>query len=65
MSYMMLTAPCHVCRRPFMSNPDRVPSVNNEPICEGCMVLVNEARVKAGMEPFPVPADAYEPQEVP
>ena len=64
MGYMMLYAPCGVCGRAFGSNPDKVPSIRREsPVCKGCMETINAKRVALGREPFPIPADAYEPAE--
>ena len=63
MGYMSLIAPCFLCRKVFASNPNKVPSVKNEPICEDCIERVQEARKRQGMRPFPVPPGAYEPAE--
>jgi hypothetical protein len=59
--YMMLIAECFACGRLMTCNPNRVPSVQNQPICKECMEEVNRLRVEAGMETFFVPDDAYEP----
>ncbi len=61
--YMMLHADCFLCHRLFSSNPNRVPSVNNEPICRECIEAVNRARKAKGIPAFPVPSDAYDPAE--
>lgn len=61
--YMSIIANCFLCNRVFSSNPHKVPSVDNQPICESCMVRVQEARKRQGMPPFPVPDGAYEPAE--
>ena len=61
MGYAMLMAPCLGCGRVFSSNPRKVPSKDNEPICRECMTLINEKRKTAGLKPFPIPDDAYEP----
>lgn len=63
MGYMMLLAPCLVCKRVFSSNPHRVPSMNDEPICRSCMVALNAKREEMGLKPHPVLPDAYEPAE--
>ena len=64
MGYMLLYAPCYVCKRPFGSNPHRVPSIERKhPVCKGCMEAINAKRVALGREPLPIPADAYEPAE--
>jgi hypothetical protein len=62
MGYMMLTAPCLVCKRVFCSNPNRVPSMNGEPVCGGCMEIVNEKRIEMGLPPHPIHPDAYNPE---
>jgi hypothetical protein len=64
MGYMTVYSPCFVCKRPFHSNPQSVPSYEGEPICSTCIVVVNEERAKKGMPLWPVAADAYEPLEV-
>jgi hypothetical protein len=76
MGYMMVIAPCYVCKRPFMSNPDYVPSVRvnaqgqpdpqgtREPVCRDCVEEANAKRVELGMEPHPIHPEAYKPQEV-
>lgn len=63
MAYMSLIAHCFVCQRLFTSNPDYVPSYQNEPVCEACMARVNAQRVEQGLEPHPIHPLAYEPQE--
>jgi hypothetical protein len=59
--YAFALGPCLVCRRPFTFNPRRVPSCENEPICEPCIHFVNQEREKRGLPPWPVPEDAYQP----
>ena len=39
--YMLLTAPCFGCGKVFGSNPNTVPSYENQPICEDCINRVN------------------------
>jgi hypothetical protein len=63
MGYMMVYAPCFVCRHPFGSNPRTVPSHQGQPVCKGCMEIINDRRVANGMDPFPIPPDAYEATE--
>lgn len=60
MAWMSVIANCFLCDRVFASNPSKVPSVKNQPICESCLELVQEARKARGMDPFPVPAGAYD-----
>jgi len=63
MPYMSVIAPCFLCGVVFASNPSKVPSVDNQPICESCMERVQEARKRQGMRPFPVPPGAYDGAE--
>lgn len=58
--YVFVLGPCAVCDRVFSYNPHKVPSFNNDGVCEPCMVLVNARRVENGLDPHPVAADAYE-----
>lgn len=59
-------SPCICCRRVFAYNPMRVPSSSaltgqREPICEGCLELINLRRKQLGLDPIvPLPG-AYEP----
>lgn len=64
MGFMMLYAPCLVCKRPFGSNASYVPSLNNEPVCRACMEWGNAERVAQGLTPHPIHPLAYEPEEV-
>lgn len=56
---------CAACHVPFSYNPIKVPSVRingfREPLCRGCVEGWNERRVAAGMSPWPIDEDAYEP----
>jgi hypothetical protein len=66
MGYVYVTGCCGCCQSVFNFNPLRVPShklgtIYKQPICEACMTLVNEKRKAAGLEPFEIAADAYEP----
>ena len=65
MGYAMCMAPCLACCRVFSFNPVAVPSfrVNGvkEPLCEACMGLINRKREAAGLKPFDIRPDAYEP----
>jgi hypothetical protein len=69
MAWMIVTSPCWSCGQLFSYNADWVPSIRidgkRQPVCEGCMRIVNEGRRQAGLEPHFVHPDAYEPQEVP
>jgi hypothetical protein len=62
----MATGACIVCKGLFSFNPVRVPSTvaitgKREPICAGCIQLVNAGRREKGLPEWPVSADAYEP----
>jgi hypothetical protein len=61
--YLYLFAPCVLCRKLFASNPDRVPSYENQPICRDCIERVNEIRRKEGHPEWPIFHDSYEPLE--
>jgi len=64
--YAFMLGTCYGCGKTFTYNPVRVPSVRDEkgvrqPLCRDCVNYVNSERKKAGMEPFTIPPDAYEP----
>lgn len=66
--YAIAVAPCICCRVPFGFNPLTVPSSTamtgtREPICLACIAVINAKREAAGLPPFPIAADAYEPVE--
>lgn len=58
-----LIAPCFSCGRVFSSNPNLVPSYENKPICEDCIMLVNDVRRRNGLPEWPIPPGAYDPAE--
>jgi hypothetical protein len=66
---IVVAGPCYCCGQVFSFNPHRVPShmidptdpSTRAPICRTCIALVNASRVDAGLEPFPVYEDAYDP----
>jgi hypothetical protein len=65
MGYAIAMSPCLCCKRVFAYNPMRVPSSSavtgkREPICQGCMIQLNQKRAAMGLPPFPVNPDAYE-----
>lgn len=64
MGYMTCMGTCFSCKNLFHFNPSRVPSYHGEPICRDCIALVNAKRKAAGSPLWPVPRDAYEPEEV-
>ena len=63
MGFYSLIAPCFACKRVFASNPNAVPSYENQPICATCIAKANDNRKKRGLPLWPVPADAYAPAE--
>lgn len=65
MGYAFISGNCWVCGTLFSFNPVRVPSIRDsggvrQAICKNCIRLANKMRTEKGMEPLPVPADAYE-----
>lgn len=64
MGYMSLIAPCLACGRIFSSNANYVPSLDNQPVCQGCMEVINAKRAAMDLEPFVIHPEAYEPEEV-
>jgi len=61
---MSMMASCLSCKRIFMSNPNYVPSLNGEPVCQDCVKAANEERKRRGTEPHFIHPLAYEPEEV-
>jgi hypothetical protein len=69
MAYAICLGHCYACKRRFSFNPNRVPSFRDDkgerqPVCGPCIKRINRLRVEKGMEPFAIPADAYEPEEM-
>lgn len=58
---------CVVCRKNFMFNPHRVPSIRidgvRREVCRDCFDVANAKRKKLGVEPHKILAGAYEPAE--
>lgn len=63
MGHLYLVAPCFACGEVFASNPDLVPSYQNQPICAACVEAVNPQRVANGLDPIVIRPGAYEPTE--
>jgi len=64
MGYAFALGDCLVCNQPFTFNPLTVPSFrdkNNvrQPVCLHCMTVVNNMRIKKGIQPFDIPHNAY------
>lgn len=65
MGHVFITGGCFTCGTLFSFNPVRVPSIRDsggvkQAICGNCIRLANKIRIERGVEPFPVPIDAYE-----
>jgi hypothetical protein len=65
MGYAFVIGGCWTCGKMFTFNPVRVPSVKDgngvrQPICRDCIEQANAMRKARGLEPFSIPADAYE-----
>jgi hypothetical protein len=63
--FVQAFGPCIACGHTFGFNPLRVPSTTaltgeREPICRSCFDAINAKRTAAGLEAFPVAADAYD-----
>jgi hypothetical protein len=68
MGYVSLMADCGQCGRPFMSNPEYVPSLRLADgqqlvFCRDCIDAANPERVARGLPAIVVHSLAYEPQE--
>jgi hypothetical protein len=65
MGFVLCTAACAGCGRFFPFNPNKVPSIIvdgvKEPVCKPCIDAANPKRVAAGLQPFVIQPDAYEP----
>lgn len=61
--FMFLTAACFGCGKLFTSNPNSVPSFEDQPICETCIKRVNAKRKASGLPLWPVATDAYQGSE--
>lgn len=64
--YVFVVGDCYTCGGMFTFNPVRVPSFRDksgvkQPVCRACMEYINAKRKEMGLEPFIIPADAYEP----
>lgn len=62
--YMFVLGTCYGCGRSFTFNPERVPSIRNEPICRYCVEVANPIRIQNGLNPIVILPGAYEAQEV-
>lgn len=64
MSYMFAIGICRFCHQSMHFNPYRVPSLDDQPICQNCMRRINKLRILAGAPEIKVPPDAYKSVEV-
>ena len=68
MANMVVIGTCWGCGKMFSFNPNRVPSIRVEgerqPVCLDCITATNEKRKEMGVDLFPIPTDAYEPEKV-
>lgn len=67
MGYMFIVGPCYNCRQLMTYNPNTVPSLPvdgvRQAICAACIARVNPERIKNGLAPIVIAADAYEAAE--
>jgi len=68
MGFLSLIGTCGACSRPFVSNPDYVPSLRTDDgrqliFCRDCVEAANPQRAARGLPPIVVHPLAYEPQE--
>ncbi len=59
MGICSFTAPCLCCGRVFSFHPNKVPSINGQPICEDCVKKANPIRIAEGLPPITYAPDAY------
>jgi hypothetical protein len=64
--FVTAMSPCITCGKVFSYNPHKVPSSSaitgkREPVCQGCMNLINAKRQGMGLDPFPILPGAYDP----
>jgi hypothetical protein len=64
MGYVSIFCACYTCKRVFMCNPVRVPSIRvngeREPVCRACIEAANPKRIANGLEPIVPHPLAYE-----
>lgn len=69
MGFMLVTSHCYGCKQLFSYNPNKVPSIRingeREPVCRSCIERANPERIKNGLDPISIKADAYQPEECP
>lgn len=60
MGYIAVIGQCLCCKRPFSFHPNKVPSLNGEPVCKECVDKANPIRIQKGLPPITYSDDAYE-----
>ncbi len=60
MGYVFMTSACGQCGQLFSYNPHLVPSLNDVPFCEACILAANPLRIANGLEPITPHPQAYE-----
>jgi len=69
MGYMMMMGTCGNCGRPFMSNPNYVPSLRHPQtgqqliFCRECCEAATPVRAANGLPPIEIHPLAFEPEE--
>jgi len=61
---MFAMGACYICGEFFMFNPEIVPSIDGQAICEPCIEIVNRERVDMGLPEVHVFPGSYSPMEV-
>jgi hypothetical protein len=61
MGVYTFTGTCMCCKRLFSFHPNKVPSLNGQPICKECVDKANLIRVQKGLPPITYAPDAYKP----
>jgi len=59
MGYISVIAPCLCCKKIFSFHPNKVPSLNGEPVCKECVDVANPIRISKGLPPITYAPDAY------
>ena len=60
MGVFTFTGICVSCKKGFSFHPNKVPSLNGQPICKNCVDRANIIRKEKGLPPIPYESDAYQ-----
>ena len=60
MAYVTVTGSCFACKKLFCFHPNKVVSLNGEPICKECVDKANPIRKEKGLPPITYASDAYQ-----